>query len=136
MNRRTESGQVFVLAALMLVVLVGVAAFCVNASYMYFQHQRMQAQVDEQTRLAAGSGCDVQTNVSFDGGTLNIAPTIFFGQEGSYCGGTYTKNPRGLFGNILRFPGNINVRAVAEHGGTTEPYFFMLGLSTSGDSNG
>src|SRR5213082_1811963 len=118
MNRRTESGQVFVLAALMLVVLVGVAAFCVNASYMYFQHQRMQAQVDEQTRLAAGSGCTSGTS-TFDNGTLVITPTTFFGQEGSYCDGTYTKNPRGLFGNILRFPGNINVHAVAEHGGTT-----------------
>lgn len=127
MSRKQESGQVFVLAALSMMVLIGIAAFCVNASYMFYQHMRMQAQVDEQTRLAAGSGCSVSTS-TLDGGTLVIASTTFFGQAGNYCDGVLTKSPGGLFGSILRFPNKISVHAVAAHGGSTEPHFSMLGL--------
>src|SRR5919204_4015995 len=98
MSKQQESGQVLVLAALMMCTLIGLAAFCVNASHMFYQHQRMQAQVDEQTRLQAGQGCPGLTDNNFDGGKLVIASTTFFGQAGSYCDGTITKSPQGFFG--------------------------------------
>jgi len=113
-----QSGQVTVIAALCMIAFIGVAAFCVNASYMFYQHTQMQAQVDGQTKYAAGN--DSCSGSPIVGLTLQSPPTTgpYIGKA-SYCEGFYQADPKGLFGSLLRFPIHISVHAVALGGVTT-----------------
>src|SRR5437764_13027363 len=75
MNKRRESGQVLVLASLMMGLFLGIAAFAVNASYAFYQHSRMQADLDLATKTAAdgGDACSLlQAKGYINGSTSSI----------------------------------------------------------------
>lgn len=128
-NKHEEPGQIMPVTALMMVVFVAIASFSINASYAYYQHSRMQADLDTATKYAADRGC--RSNPSTPSGMSFASPSTgpYAGQLG-FCEGSYQMDPGSLFGKVLRFPFHLSVQAVALHGGSTVPYFSMLGLDT------
>jgi hypothetical protein len=63
---RSESGSVLILTALSMVLLLGIAAFAVDGSYMYTERNRMWAAADAAAKAAALEvfyGNDTQTNL-------------------------------------------------------------------------
>src|SRR2546430_6123100 len=145
MNKKTESGQMMLLAAIMMVFLVGIAAFCLNGAYAFNQHSRMQDDLDNAVKFAATGG-DAKSfltsknylDISVTNGiTISNPPTSgpYSGTVG-YVQGTLTQNPKSLFGKLLRFPFQISVQAVAVHGTSKGGTFAILGLSPTGNNQG
>jgi hypothetical protein len=55
MSRRCEEGQILPLAALMMVVLVGMAALSIDGGNMYSQHRKLQSDLDSAVKVAAAN---------------------------------------------------------------------------------
>src|SRR5919202_3742423 len=96
MNKQQESGQVLVLSALMMVAFVGIAACALNASYAFYQHSRMQDDLDNAVKYAAAGG-NANAFLAARGYTTGItihAPTTapYSGKTG-YVEGFLTQNP-------------------------------------------
>ncbi len=51
--RRTESGQILPMAALLMVVILGMAALAIDGSNIYSQHRKLQADLDVAVKVAA-----------------------------------------------------------------------------------
>jgi Putative Flp pilus-assembly TadE/G-like len=134
MNKQQESGQIVVFAALMMVVFLGIAGFALNASYAFYQHSRMQDDVDNAVKYAAVGG-DAKALLAargYDTTGITINPTPktgpYAGKSG-YVEGFMTQNPGSLFGNILSFPFRISVHAVAASGGSIKTVVLPSGLA-------
>src|SRR5919199_5215693 len=134
MNKQQESGQIVVFAALMMVVFVAIAGCALNASYAFYQHSRMQDDLDNAVKYAAVGG-DAKAflaarGYSTSGITINKAPTTapYSGKSG-YVEGFLTQNPNSLFGKILSFPFRVSVHAVAAAGGSTKTVVLPSGLA-------
>lgn len=56
--RQARSGQVMPIVALMMVVIIGMAAFAVDGSNIYAQHRKMQADLDVAVKVAAAKMFD------------------------------------------------------------------------------
>ena len=170
-KRRAESGQVMPMVALLIVVILGIAAFAIDGSNIYSQHRRMQADLDVAVKVAGAKmfnfspGDPVYNTIATqaitsaalllaqDGYANNLAtatyPSSTFTPQanGGLCGrdagivlctpattgpfagrydsveGTMGQNVGGFFGGVLGLGRvHISVRAVAEHGGFSEPY--------------
>src|SRR5947209_2632449 len=52
-TRRVESGQIMPMVALLMVVIIGMAAFAIDGSNIYSQHRRLQADLDVAVKVAA-----------------------------------------------------------------------------------
>src|SRR5919202_3920975 len=52
-TRHEESGQILPIVALLMVVMIGIAAFAVDGSNLYSQHRRWQADLDVAVKVGA-----------------------------------------------------------------------------------
>jgi hypothetical protein len=175
-TRRAESGQIMPMVALLMVVILGMAAFALDGSNIYSQHRRMQADLDVAVKLAGAKmfnfspGDPVYSTIATqaitsaalvlaqDGYANNLATATYpssrftLQANGGLCGsdagivlctpsrsgpfagrydtvdGTMGQDVGGFFGGVLGLGRvHISVRAVAEHGGFSEPYA-IIGL--------
>ncbi len=58
-NRDRESGQIMPMVALLMVVIIGMAAFAVDGSNIYSQHRKLQADLDVAVKVAASEMFDL-----------------------------------------------------------------------------
>src|SRR5437868_2908409 len=56
--RRTEPGQIIPIVALLMVAIMGMAAFAIDGSNIYSQHRRYQADLDVAIKVAAAKMFD------------------------------------------------------------------------------
>lgn len=153
---KSESGSILILTALAMVLLLGIAAFAVDASFMYTERNRMHAAADDAAKSAAweifrAEGADLQAFANRealthgfnagDAGTdviLTVPPDArsrFAGQTG-YAQVEVRRLTNTFFATILGWA-NLRPAAWAVAGQSSGPYCLItLGDSPAGVSVG
>lgn len=144
--KRNEDGQVLVLVALLMVVLVGFAALIIDVGAMYLTKTNMQNAAD----AAAIAGAQKLPNVSTAKSTakyyaelngaeqINTTATTPYNGDSDMIEVVITKNVQYSFAKVLGFnDGNVAARAVAKRelkwDGEALPFINMNGVYTGDD---
>ena len=72
-GRNRESGQIMPMVALLMVVIIGMAAFAIDGSNLYSQHRKLQADLDVAVKVAASEMFDFDPSSSVYTSTAQTA---------------------------------------------------------------
>lgn len=71
--KRSESGQIMPMVSLLMVVIIGIAAFAIDGSNVYSQHRKFQADLDVAVKITASDLFDVDPTTPSYTTTIRVA---------------------------------------------------------------
>jgi Flp pilus assembly protein TadG len=115
---RCEDGAVIPMVAMLLIVILGIAAFAIDISGLYFDQRHLQTQADAAVEAGAQQLVQNLSNCSSNTPTIEQVEANYAGVSASYSGSTVASSPIGSNNE----PGNVSISPTVSCGGSSGAY--------------
>jgi Flp pilus assembly protein TadG len=115
---RREEGAVLPMVAMMLIVIVGMAAFAIDVSGLYFDQRHLQMQADSAVEAGARQFVQNSSNCSSNIPSVEQTEANYAGVSATYSGSTVASSP--IASNNEQ--GNVSITPSVSCGGTSGSY--------------
>jgi Flp pilus assembly protein TadG len=115
---RSQSGQVLPLVTILLIVILGMAAFAIDISSLYFDQRHLQMQADAAVEAGANEFVQNINNCSSNVPSVEQVEANFAGVSNTYSGSTVTSSPIASNNEA----GNVTIKPLVSCGGGSGSY--------------